>query len=252
MMRVSKGGGRSSWAKTLWMAVRGLCVLKFSSWGNARTLGSLLGMASIVGFIAFLIGGESEGATLKSWIEDEVSGIIVPLICLSLTGGLIRSEIRDGTIEYLWTRSVTKSQLILGTYICAVGGAMLTVAFLDFILCGVLFLEGNSFVAGELVALVFAQGMAVIAYCALSLAIAAIFSKYMIVGVLYGVLVEIWLASVPSKVALISVSYHLNAVIRGEEAYSSFTSGLAIALVALVTSMFVFSSKSYTVGKKSD
>lgn len=243
---------RVRWSAKLLMAIRGFGMLKVASWLNAKSLFSVFGFISILGIIGFLIGDDDGGTTLKGWMEGPVTMVMIPLLCLSLAGGIVRSEIRDGTIEYLWTRLVTKAQLILGGYVCSVLGVFAIVALLDLLLSVVLYSKGGRFISGELLNLLIAQALGVFTFCSLSLALGSFFRKYMIIGVVYGLLVEVGISSLPSNIALISVSRHLRRVVSGGEVLGPMGGCFAITCLALVFSVLVFRSKSYGMSKKSD
>ena len=87
------------------------------------------GSAVFLGSYFLVLNGES--SQFEGWFFEMILFRAIPLLALALSGELLRNEIRDGTIEYLWTRPASRSQLLVSFF---------SAAFFKSLVCGIVLL----------------------------------------------------------------------------------------------------------------
>lgn len=181
-----------------------------------------------------------------------------PLYCLVKAGDALRGELKDGGIEYLWTRPVGRIPLYLGFYL----SALLSVAWALGV-CVLSILAASAAVGAwpgweGAFALALATGLAGLAFAAISLALAAFSSKYAVLGFLYFSLVEQGLSRIPTSVREIAVSRHVREIsaslldLGQGDLGRAAVGAIAIAVAAFVVGAAVFATSAYQVGGSKD
>jgi len=183
----------------------------------------------------------------------------LPIYCLVKAGEALRNELKEGTIEFLWTRPVGKSPLFLAFYFSSF------VSVLAFTLVCLTALVAAGYWLGEIAslsqALTFAAGCVAIAlsFSALSLALSSLSSKFIVLGILYYFLVEKLLSQLPTSVRNASIVANLRPHLlslsenAGEFAFSTTLQSIAyvviISVIALTIGATAFTLKSYSLGE---
>ena len=244
------------------MTLRGLLHMRLRALGAGKSL-LRFAVAFVVVFGLGLLsreGGEADQYWLTA-LTLFVNGFL-PLYCLTKGGEALRIALKDGTMEYLWSRPVRRGQLFLGFY----SGALLS--NLALIGCCLLALTLAGWVAGAEagisgLALLWLQSiLAVAAFTAISMLLAAWSSKFVALGIVYFVLIEVGLGSMPTRVSALSVGEHVRSSLapladagaRWAEAplLGPVVGVVAIGGVALLAGMAVFLSAGYVVGGDKD
>lgn len=241
-----------SWFSRFVSTIRGMFLLKLSTWINPKSISMIVGLIIFLGIIGIMISSGASGGNLINWLEEPISRELLPLVCLAIAGGVIRTEIKEGTIEYLWTRPAGKAQVVLGGYLCSVVGVCVIVYALDLSLFTIGLFRGIDYSFGDLMSLMYAQSLGIVAYCGISIAVASFFEKYMVMGVLYFLLIEAGIGSIPTNLSFGSVSRHLATLIAGEDRLGASLGCLSITGISIVLALFVYQTKIYGIGKKAD
>lgn len=149
---------------------------------------------------------------LLTFLFLQTIGILVPLLH---SAGLIRDELEEGTLVYLFTRPLTKPLVFLSKFVAAtglsaaiVGGGMLAfhVAFM---------LAGSTPAVGlttHLLPFVAAGLLGVIGYGALFALAGLLTRRGLILGIVYGFISELILANIPAVVRELTLMHYLRSV----------------------------------------
>ncbi|MBK1877736.1 ABC transporter permease subunit [Pelagicoccus mobilis] len=245
--------------KAAFGAVKGMLYMRIQELTTTAALvrfaiiaASTFGLLLLVGF------NESEA-------RERFQGLLVgafalkflPIFCLTKGGETLRGELKDGTIEYLWVRPASKVELYLGFFLSGFLGTMWIVgpALIGISAAGVVL--GVIGVGGLLT--VWVVSVCVVAsFTALSGAIGAFSSKFVVLGIFYYSFVELGLASIPNGVQKLAVSYHAENLLRGvtfgaqgfEVGHLLWIAG--IGAVALGLGAAIFSQSHYVVGSEKE
>lgn len=198
----------------------------------------------------------------SQWMVDVVALKIVPLLCLVVGGGVLRNQIRSFTIEYLWTRPARKAHLAIAAWCSTV-----SIVFAQAIVGTVVVHATGSFLGVEniwdgLPMLLITEFVVILAFSALSLALGVYSGKYMVFGLLYGLIVESGVSRIPTNLNLLSVTHHAEVLLsyRTEDIgtlglmplVQSLVGTVGIAAVGLAVAAALFSFKQYSVGTEKE
>lgn len=181
----------------------------------------------------------------------------LPIFCLTKGGEALRGELKDGTIEYLWVRPASKVELYIGFFL---GGFLGTFSIVGPALIGVSAagLSLGVIGLGGLLTVWIVTLCVVASFTAISGAIGAFSSKFVVLGIFYYSFVELGLASIPNGVQKLAISFHTENLLQG----ASYGSGgmeavsllwiLGIGAVAVALGAGIFSQSRYVVGSEKE
>ncbi|MEM9158793.1 MAG: ABC transporter permease subunit [Verrucomicrobiota bacterium] len=242
-------------------AVVGMLLLKTRIFFSPSSLLKNLGGGFALGLMVYLWSRGNPNAMISEWLETPFLGYLLPLTCLTMGGGAIRNEIKEYTIEYLWTRALKRSHLLIGTYVASVVATFCFCVFYGTVICLAGFLRGVGISGGDYLSLLLATFGGCLAYVAISLLLGVVTGRFMVLGILYGSLVEVGISQIPMNVRNLAVSHHLKGIYPGSLSSDggvlwAWALGLGpcllIAALALAVGSLVFSNKQYSIGAGKD
>lgn len=138
----------------------------------------------IFAVVLALVGGRGEEADTVSVLSVLGVGTLLPLVALIVGTGVLGPEIEDGAVIYLLSKPIPRSVVVLTKLAVAVCVTVVLAAV-------PVFLAGLVTGSGVGLAAAFTVGAAVgsIVYCALFVALGAVFRRALVIGLLY---VLIW------------------------------------------------------------
>ncbi len=217
------------------------------TWKSQSALGRLpllaVTLLLIPALLYFTIEDENVEVFLR-WTIDFYLLLLLPLYCLSVCGGMIRDELQADTFGFLATRPVSRARLFLTKYLCHL-----------IWLQGLAALHGGLLVAAGLARHVPAMGslgfsllttqiLAVVAYSALSALLGLLHQRYMVLGIIYGFIVEMGIGRIPTNINNLSLSRHLRTILGNQPAihehYEWSADGTASSIVIMAAATVVF------------
>lgn len=138
----------------------------------------------------------------------------VPLLAFVNAAGAVRDDLRPAAVDYLFTRPLPRPVYIGCRYLVQMGTMQLDF-LLPFALVGGLGAYwGVGGLADALLLLLLGQVAAIMVFTAVGLLCGLVTSRYVIVGLVYGAVIEVGLGSVPTQLAHISLVRHLLGLLR--------------------------------------
>jgi hypothetical protein len=178
------------------------------------------------------------------WLVDVYFLIFLPLFCLAVCGAMIRDELQADTLGFLVTRPLTRARLFVLKYLCHMTWLQIVIA----VHCVLLFAVGNlRQVPGvnALFPLFFGvEILAVLAWSALSSLLGLINNKYMVLGLVYGFVVEMGIGRIPTNINSLSLTRHIKAILANSDTlaqmydWSSKGTLFSIGMMCLATVLF--------------
>ncbi len=181
---------------------------------------------------------------LLPWAAGFYVSFLVPLLAFVSAAGAMRDDLRPAVVDYLFTRPLPRPLFVGFRYL-----TQLAVAQIDFFLSFLVIVGLGIFwqvpdLAAALPTLLLGQVVAVTTFTAAGLLCGLLTSRYVIVGVLYGVLIEVGAGNVPTQLNHVSLIRHVLTVVEpllGERAWalSSLARGtpLSVPLAILVLTL---------------
>ncbi len=218
----------------------------------------IIAFVIIFGLVVFVGNHESDR---QFWIlaNQFFAFGFLPIYCLVKGGDALRTELKEGTMEFLWTRPIRKASLFIGFYISSL------VSIFAFTLVCMAAIIGAGIWHGEIATLGQAQIYCVscllisVSFTALSLTMSTLTSKFIVVGILYYFFIEKLLGQLPTSASKASIvanlKPHLNSISNASNEFqyiASFQSAsyiLAITALALIAGAAIFTWKHYNLGE---
>lgn len=198
-------------------AFRGVWLLTWrSSLALKKTVGLVLGMIALPVLTYLTIEPEQTEAYLR-WLIDFYFWMLLPLYTLSVCGGMIREEVQSDILSFLLTRPVSRARLFLVKYLCHLLWLQIlgAIAFALLVAAGVLREVPG---LGQVIVVVFPiQVLAIFAYGALSSLLGLLHQRYMVLGVLYGFVVEMGIGRIPTNINNLSLARHFRTLLANSE-----------------------------------
>jgi len=171
-------------------------------------------LLAALALIAFATVREGYGRLFLRWTSGFYLTFLVPILAFLSGAGAIRDEMKPATVDYILTRPVRRPAFVVFKFLSHL--ACLQVGFL--LAFGVLIAVGMYRHIPALFAtlpwLLLAQAVAVTAFAAFGLLCGTLTSRYLIVGLVYGGIVEAAIGRVPTQLNRLSMVHQLRALLE--------------------------------------
>ena len=170
--------------------------------------------------------------------------IALPLLCVQVSGGLIRNELQADTLGFLTSRPLSRARLLSLKYLCQT----IWLQALLLIVTGLLFGAGHLRQIPALGALLplflAAQFLAVFAWSALGVLMGQITNRYIVLALVYGAIVELGVGRIPTNINKLSVLRHLQTLLAHDATlqnlYQWSGAGVPLSVGALLLAPAIF------------
>jgi ABC-type transport system involved in multi-copper enzyme maturation permease subunit len=176
---------------------------------------ALAGMTAVFALLTLAnVRGPSAANHFYGWTAGFYLTFLVPILAFISAGGALREEFKAATVDYVFTRPVPRPAFLLFRFLSHVACAQL-----DFLLpFAVLWWTGVARhvdgLGAALPLLFFAQVLAIVAFGALGFLCAALTSRYVIVGLVYGAVIELGVGQIPTQISRFSMIHQLRAMLQ--------------------------------------
>jgi ABC-type transport system involved in multi-copper enzyme maturation permease subunit len=170
----------------------------------------LVGMLSVLALLAVGASSTALRATrYLNWVCGFYVCFLVPTIAFISAAGTIRDDLKSSSVDYVFTRPVRRWAFVVFRFLAHVACAQI-----DFLLALAVILTVGVVVGAPnpgpaLPLLLLAQVIAIITFSAFGFLCGMLTSRYVIVGLVYGAVVEVGVGSVPTQLNRISMIRHL-------------------------------------------
>lgn len=220
-------------------------------WQNRMTLNKMWLAACFVFTVPILmvttLNDGQTGAFLR-WLTSFHLFLLLPIYCLTFFGPIIRDELQADTLGFIITRPVKRHTVFILKYICVMIWTQILAAMSGGLFLGIAYLKGINTFPPAAPYFFLSQALAILAYGALGGLFGLLSKKYMVLGVVYGFLVEWGIGSIPTNIHSLAVSHHLRTILANNEAIAvrfTWTAGSlseAGLMVFAATVIFLFSA----------
>lgn len=203
------------------------------------------------------------------WAAGFYVCFLVPLLSFISAAGAMRDELKAGTVDYVFTRPVRRPAFVVFRYLSQVGCAQIDFLIALGVVAAIGLYHDVPGLWQAVPRLLLAQALLISAFSAFGFLAATITSRYVIVGLLYGAIVEMGVGNVPTQLNRISMVRHGIGIVQpvlGEmrigmggplaAAPLSATASvgvllaLSLALVAVTAALFSFKELAGSAGRE--
>ncbi len=228
------------------------------TWKSQLTWKKIYGVLSnililpILSYFAFSIG--SKGNAFYMFTVDFYMLLVLPITCLNAFGGMVRDDLQEDTVCFLLTRPMKRWQFFVSKYLSHLLWTQITSALtlVAFAIAGTL--RGVDDVPSLITTLLLVQIPAIMVYGAISSFMGLLTKKYLVLGIIYGFVVEFGIGQIPTNINTLAMTNHLKSLLAK---YAPVAEHLSVdpgstvkAMLAMVTVTLVFlilSSVMFTV-----
>jgi ABC-2 type transport system permease protein len=181
---------------------------------------------------------ESAAGGYLPWASRFYVCFLVPILAFISAAGLMRDDLKSESVDYILTRPVRRPLFVFFRYVSQVACAQLEFlgALAVVTAVGLYHHVPNIWTAVPL--LWAGQALAIVAFSAFGFLCALLTSRYVIVGLAYGAIVEVGIGNVPTQLNQLSIIRHVLTVMRSISAESVMgISGPASASLSTATSV---------------
>ncbi|HNQ90224.1 MAG TPA: ABC transporter permease [Verrucomicrobiota bacterium] len=152
------------------------------------------------------------------WTTHLYLGLAMPLYCLVICGGMIRDEVQDDTLGFLLTRPLTRARLFLGKYVCQLAWIQGVVLANSLLLVAVGWLRDVPEALSLATRLLLVGAVGTLVYSALGALFGLLTRRYVVLGLVYGFLVEVGIGHIPTNINALSMMRHQQTLLAGHAA----------------------------------
>ncbi|MBC8324081.1 MAG: ABC transporter permease [Verrucomicrobia subdivision 3 bacterium] len=227
-------------------ALRGMWALV---WAQRSTTGTLVrwGLgACALGFLMLLTIRSGQEKEWLGWVIGFYIQFLLPLTCLNVCGSMMRAEVQANTLSFLCTRPLRRHTLFLLQYLCHVFWLQLIffAGTLGLFALGVV--KQAEGLGALLPTMLLTQFLAIFAWSALSALLGLLHQRFVVIGILYWLIVEVGLGMVEtSNINQLSILRHIHTLLGQNEMVAdlfvswSSTSSISAGIVLCVAT-FIF------------
>ena len=190
-------------------ALLGMALISWKTKTSIKQIPLLLAaVLTLPAFCLFTVNPGSEKPFYR-WIIDFYLTFLLPMGCLFSCGGMVRDELQADTLGFLLSRPITRARFLLVKYICEATWLQL-LAFVNavlFLLIGINRDIPESHKA--ILVLMGVQVLAVLVFSALSSFLGLVHQKYLVLGLIYGFVVELGIGRIPTNINSLSMTNHV-------------------------------------------
>lgn len=188
-----------------------LTLRRYSTASHWVTLGGLLALLALTVFGH--VSRQGRGPFLD-WTVSFYLMVLVPAVAFLSAAGAMRDEMKTSTTDYVFTRPIPRRIFVLFRY-----AAHLACAQLDFLLAlgvvlGMGFVREIPDLGAAVPRLLLGQVLLVAAFGAFGFFCSVLTSRYVIVGLLYGAVVEVGLGQIPTQLNRIAVTQQARSLLQ--------------------------------------
>ena len=136
----------------------------------------------------------SDTRTLN-WVATFYVCFVVPILSFISAGGVARDDLKADAVDYIFTRPVRRPMFVLFRYVAHVACTQLDFLLALAVVVGVGVSLNVPGMMAAVPALLVAQACAIVAFSAFGFLCGMFTSRYVIVGLLYGSIVEVGIGS---------------------------------------------------------
>jgi ABC-type transport system involved in multi-copper enzyme maturation permease subunit len=229
-----------SWSKTL----RGLWILTWRSYTALRRLPGLALILLLIPVLAYFTVKPQSAEPYFPWVIDFYFLLLLPLYCLSVCGGMIREDVHADTLCFLLTRPISRATLYLTKFLCQILWLQLLGLVSALLLFSVGVIRQIPEVTSVWGVLLATQTLAIVAYGALSALLGLLHQRYMVMGIVYGFVVELGIGRIPTNINNLSLSRQFTRLLAHSEALRPYydwpIEGIWLPIVIPIAATAVF------------
>lgn len=197
-----------------WHAFGGIWRLTFRRFLAPGQLLSTAGMLVVLAVLSYATTKPGNIRDYFHWTAGFYLVFLVPVMAFLSGAGAIRDEMKSDSVDYVLTRPVRKPAFIVFKYLAHMACLQVVYLFPLALLAALGVYREIPDIIGALPILLTGQLLAVAAFVAFGFLCGVLTSRYIVLGLLYGGIVEIGLGQIPTQLNRLSMARHLRNILE--------------------------------------
>lgn len=195
------------------------------------------GMMLLIGVLAVTSTHRGERADFLGWTTEFYVTFFIPALAFLSGGGAIRDEMKGNAVDYILTRPIPRWAYLLFRYTAQWATTQISFLLVFGVLIGVGLYRDFPPSGADLALLFLAQILAITVFMAFGFLFGVLTSRYVVIGLVYGSVVEVGLGRVPVQLSQLSMLHQLRTLLRllESEGAIGWTAVQASAVLIAVT-----------------
>lgn len=195
-------------------ALGGIWRLTYPGFVSTRRLLTLAGLLALLALLTAQNIRFGSAMEFSRWTVSFYLAILLPAIAFLSAGGAIREDMKSIPVDYVLTRPLRRPVFVALRYL----SQMVCLQLTSLLPLGVILTVGR-FVEIDglgimLPRLIVAQVLAVAAFSGLGFLFGAFTTRYLVLGLMYGGLIEIGVGHIPTQISRLSISNHIRTIVE--------------------------------------
>jgi ABC-type transport system involved in multi-copper enzyme maturation permease subunit len=176
-------------------------------------IGGVVGLTLLTLLTLSIVHGRRP-MVFSNWTAGFYLTFLVPLLAFLSGGGAMRDEMKPSSVDYVLTRPVRRTAFVVFKFLShlACVQAIYLVALAAILICGRI-LEIPD-LGAMIPRLVFAQLLTVMAFTAFGFFCATLTSRFLVIGLFYGGVVEVGIGNIPTQLSRLSLLQQVRSLLQ--------------------------------------
>lgn len=175
------------------------------------------------------------------WIGGFYIAFLVPIFAFISAAGTMRDDLKPESVDYVFTRPIQRPAFLVFRYLSQMACAQLDFLIVFIALVALGLAQGVSGLWAAIPLLLLCQVMVTTAFSALGFLSGMLTSRYIVIGLAYGALIEVGMGNMPTQLSRFSMTRQVRAVLEplsggpgAENAGSAFGATVWLLTAAVV------------------
>lgn len=176
---------------------------------------ALAGALALLGLIAFaFISGHNHERGYVGWAANFYVAFLVPVVAFIAGTGAVRDDMKPATVDYALTRPVPRPAFVIFRYLSHVAASQV-----EFLLAASVIVILGAWrhvpdIGAAVPRMLVGQILLVFAFSAFGFLCGAITSRAIVIGLIYGAIVEIGVGQIPTQLNRLSMTHQVKAMLE--------------------------------------
>ena len=224
-------------APNAWHAFGGVWRLTSRRFLGLMPLLALAGVLVLLALFCRAIFDVGDAKSFTQWTGAFFLSFLIPVFAFLSSAGAMRDEMKPEAVDYVLTRPISRPALVIFKFISHVACIQVSYMLALGVVLAVAAFQKIPNVAAVAPWFIVAQFACVTAFAAFGFLAAVLTSRYLILGLAYGGIIEVALGSIPTQLNRLSMAYQLRTLLH--PILAPFDSGLVAEQGPLTSGMIL-------------
>lgn len=237
-------------------ALGGLWRLTYPAFLAPRRVLVLAGLGALLYILTAQNVRHHEPEYFQRWAVEFYLAFLLPAVTFLSAAGAVRDDMLPVSVDYVLTRPVRRAWFVLFRYLSQMACLQLASLVPLAALAAAGMANGPAQLDGLLPRIAYAQVLVVAGFSAVGFLFGALTARYLVLGMIYGLIVEVGVGQIPTQLSRLSMTHHVRAMFGAwvpglhgagepEGAFVTTCVFLVFGVIALAATVVVFSWREF-------